>query len=66
MEYMICWEENKNYETEDVGFIGVTNTSRRWCIVQGEDSMQECVGDLMDKLKCEADDICVFEMESQI
>ena len=37
-----------------------------WEIVSGEDAMQIRVNELMEELKCEAEDIMVFDKETEL
>lgn len=50
MEFIICYVENGNSVWENI---------------IGEDAMQCRVGDLMEELNCELEDILVFDLETQ-
>lgn len=49
--YIICYELNGN---------------NIWEIVSGEDAMNIRVDELMDELDCEAEDIVVFDKETEL
>ena len=50
--YIICYED--------------TNGSNTWEMVSGEDAMQIRVNELMEELGCEAEDIMVFDKETEL
>lgn len=51
MEFILCYEDKTGQNV--------------WESVLGEDAMQVRVGDLMDELNCEAEDIMVFDKKTE-
>lgn len=52
MEFILCYTNKKS---EDV-----------WELIYGEDAMQLRVGELMEELRCDAEDIMCFDKSTEL
>jgi len=44
----------------------LANGENTWEIVSGEDAMQIRINELMEELNCEAEDVMVFDKETEL